>query len=226
VYFHHVHPDIRHYTSVTPRAFDHALGHLHEHFAALAPQAVPSVVEGAGHPEPTCLLTFDDGYVDVFEHALPIMEKRGWRALMFVSADLVGRVEHHPTRGPLHHMTWAQLEEVTRRGHVVASHARTHVPLNSLSPAAAQADIDGCRDILRERLPQARDWLAFPYGEPADPDAVRLPSLCFGSVKAPARAWDVAPREIRRTYLPADEPRRWQCCMTSWRQAWTPDASR
>ena len=36
------------------------------------------------------------------------------------------------------------------------------------------------------------------------------------------RAWDAARHEIRRTYLPADEPRRWDHCMNEWRRAWKP----
>lgn len=216
LYFHHVRPDLRHYTSVTPSAFDRALAQVGEQFAPLSPQRVPSVRDAAGHPEPTCLLTFDDGYADVFEHALPIMERRGWRAIMFVSMDLVGQVEQHPVRGPLQHMTWDQLEELTRRGHVIASHGCAHVPYSRLDAETTQADLDNAQRVLRERLPDAPDWFAYPFGElPAR--ALRLPSLCFGSIKAPARPWNTAPHEIRRTYLPADEPQQWERCVTQWR---------
>jgi peptidoglycan/xylan/chitin deacetylase (PgdA/CDA1 family) len=225
LYFHHVNPDIRHYTAVTPEAFDRALGLLGERFRPLDPHAVPTVTAAGGHPEPACLLTFDDGYTDVFEHALPIMERRGWRAVMFVSVDMVGQIEDHPVRGPLPHMTWEQLEELTRRGHVVASHGRSHVPFDRLDAATAQEEVDGARRLLGERLPGTPDWLAYPFGELPEPGAVRLPPLCFGSIKAPARPWDAAPREIRRTYLPADEPWRWDRCVTEWRRAWASSES-
>jgi peptidoglycan/xylan/chitin deacetylase (PgdA/CDA1 family) len=225
LYFHHVNPELRHYTSVTPAAFDRALGQLGEHFQPLEPRAVPAILAAGGHPAPSCLLTFDDGYADVFEHALPIMERRGWRAVVFVSVDLVGRVEHHPVRGPLRHMTWARLEELTRRGHIVASHGCTHVPFSHLDAATTQAEIDGARRALRGRMPGAPDWLAYPYGEPSRSGSVQLPPLCFGSIKAPPRPWDVAPHQLRRTYLPADEPQRWERCMTQWRKTW-PSESR
>jgi peptidoglycan/xylan/chitin deacetylase (PgdA/CDA1 family) len=226
LYFHHVHPELRHYTAVTPTSFDRALGKLGEHFLPLEPRAVPSVLEIGGHPKPTCLLTFDDGYADVYDHALPIMERRGWHCVVFVSMDLIGCVEYHATRGPLRHMTWAQLEELARRGHVVASHGCGHIALNRLNPAAAQGEIDRARHVLEERLPGSPDWLAYPFGELPGPGILRLPSLCFGSIKAPARAWDAAPHEIRRTYLPADDRRRWSRCMTGWSQAWKPSTSR
>lgn len=219
LYFHHVHPDIRHYTSVTPAAFDRALAQIGEQLQALAPEAVPAVFEASGHREPTCLLTFDDGYADVFEHALPILERRGWRAIVFVSTDLVGLVEQHPVRGPLQHMTWDQLEELTRRGHVVASHGASHIPFNKLDGEAAQADLDNAWRVLRRQLPSARDWFAYPFGE-LSKFQLRLPSLCFGSIKAPARPWNVAPHEIRRTYLAADAPESWETCINDWRRSW------
>ncbi|MUN40935.1 polysaccharide deacetylase family protein [Actinomadura sp. NEAU-AAG5] len=225
LYFHHVDPDIRHYTSVTPAAFDAALARLGERFAALAPEAVDGVLGGGGHPGPSCLVTFDDGYADVFEHALPIMERRGWRAVHFVSVDLVGTVEEHPVRGPLRHMTWDDLAELQRRGHVVASHASTHRPFSGLGAQEVRREVDRARSVLAERLPGARDWLAYPFGEPPRDPVAGLPPLCFGSVKAPALAWDAAPREIRRTYLPADEQGQWESCMTEWRRAWTPSTS-
>jgi peptidoglycan/xylan/chitin deacetylase (PgdA/CDA1 family) len=219
LYFHHVHPDLRHYTSVTPVAFDRALAQVGEQHAPLSPQMLPFVREAAGHPDPTCLLTFDDGYADFFHYALPIMERRGWHAIVFVSTDLVGKLEQHPVRGPLQHMTWEQLEELTRRGHIVASHGSAHIPYSRLDLEAAQLDIDNAQRVLQERLPGAPDWLAYPFGELPGGE-LRFPSLCFGSIKAAARPWNTAPNQIRRTYLPVDEPQRWERCITEWRQAW------
>jgi peptidoglycan/xylan/chitin deacetylase (PgdA/CDA1 family) len=41
--------------------------------------------------KPVAAITFDDGYRDVYEHALPILERKGIPAAMFVVTDLVGR---------------------------------------------------------------------------------------------------------------------------------------
>ena len=219
LYFHHVHPDLRHYTSVSPVAFDRALAQVGEQLAPLLPQTLPFVREAGGHPKPASLLTFDDGYADVFHYALPIMERRGWRAIVFVATEFVGKIEQHPVRGPLQHMTWEQLEELTRRGHIVASHGSAHVPYSRLDLEAAQLDIDNAQRVLQERLPDAPDWLAYPFGE-LPRGELRFPSLCFGSIKAAVRAWNTAPHNIRRTYLPADEPQRWERCITEWRRTW------
>ena len=40
---------------------------------------------------PVAAITFDDGYRDVYEQALPVLERKGIPAAMFVVTDLVGR---------------------------------------------------------------------------------------------------------------------------------------
>ncbi len=219
LYFHHVHPTIRHYTSVSPAAFDRALAQVSEQLAPLSPHTLPRVMKMSGHSEPACLLTFDDGYEDVIRYALPIMERRGWHAIVFVSTDLVGRIEQHPVRGSLQHLTWEQLRELARRGHIVASHGSAHVHYSQLSLPAAQLNIDNAQRLLQEQLPGAPDWLAYPYGE-LPRGELRFPTLCFGSIKTTATPWNKAPHRIRRTYLPADEPQRWEPCITEWRRTW------
>ena len=41
--------------------------------------------------EPVAAITFDDGYRDVYEMALPVLERKGIPAAMFVVTDLIGR---------------------------------------------------------------------------------------------------------------------------------------
>lgn len=49
------------------------------------------LVNGLPFHEPVAAITFDDGYGDVYELALPILERKGIPAAMFVVTDLVGR---------------------------------------------------------------------------------------------------------------------------------------
>lgn len=49
------------------------------------------LLNGLPFHEPVVAITFDDGYQDVYELALPILERKGIPAAMFVVTDLVGR---------------------------------------------------------------------------------------------------------------------------------------
>src|SRR5882672_10181139 len=49
------------------------------------------LLNGLPFDRPVAAITFDDGYQDVYELALPILERKGIPAAMFVVTDLVGR---------------------------------------------------------------------------------------------------------------------------------------
>jgi peptidoglycan/xylan/chitin deacetylase (PgdA/CDA1 family) len=46
---------------------------------------------GEPFPEPVAAITFDDGYRDVYEHAYPVLKRKGIPAAVFVVTSLVGR---------------------------------------------------------------------------------------------------------------------------------------
>src|SRR5205085_1579779 len=53
--------------------------------------ALASAIAGASFSEPVAAVTFDDGYRDVHEHALPVLKRKGIPAAMFVVTNLVGQ---------------------------------------------------------------------------------------------------------------------------------------
>jgi peptidoglycan/xylan/chitin deacetylase (PgdA/CDA1 family) len=65
---------------------------LGRHFSFVS---VDEIGEAARHgrafEKPVAAITFDDGYADVFEHAIPILKRKGVPAAVFVVTDLVGR---------------------------------------------------------------------------------------------------------------------------------------
>jgi peptidoglycan/xylan/chitin deacetylase (PgdA/CDA1 family) len=228
VYFHHVRADISHYTVLTPAEFALALDLLGRWFRPLDPAALGSAVV-ARPGEPTCLLTFDDGYSDVWEQALPLMDERGWRALNFVPTGWVGATEEHPDRGALRHMGWDELRELQARGHGVGSHGHLHHDLSRLDRDAVRAEVAMAGSVLNRELGLHTPPLAYPFGN--EPEGLEyladaLPPLCFGSVKAPPASWAEQPRLIRRTYLPSGASERWPAMVEHWRREWERCVSR
>jgi peptidoglycan/xylan/chitin deacetylase (PgdA/CDA1 family) len=61
----------------------------HFRFASLD-EIGETLAEGAPFREPTVAITFDDGYSDVYENALPILKSKGIPATVFVVTDLIG----------------------------------------------------------------------------------------------------------------------------------------
>jgi peptidoglycan/xylan/chitin deacetylase (PgdA/CDA1 family) len=72
--------------SATPDEFDAQMAYLRQTFT---PVSLEDIFEARGGgrklPADAVLVTFDDGYADNFEHALPILRRHGIKALFFVT---------------------------------------------------------------------------------------------------------------------------------------------
>ncbi len=76
--------------------------------------------------------------------------------------ELEVRVKAHSTHRA---MTFAELDQLTRRGHVdVAVHTVTHPVLSLLGDDEVRAELRSCHAALRERWPSTLPWVAAPYG--------------------------------------------------------------
>jgi peptidoglycan/xylan/chitin deacetylase (PgdA/CDA1 family) len=106
------------------------LGELHAHLSS-----------GAPLPEKPIVLTFDDGYLDNWVFAYPILKKYGHHAVIWMSTDFIdpcteprpnledcreGRVDEREL-GDLGFLSWAEMRRMTASGHIeIQSHAQTH----------------------------------------------------------------------------------------------------
>jgi peptidoglycan/xylan/chitin deacetylase (PgdA/CDA1 family) len=133
-------------------------------------------VSGSGHPGKRFAITFDDAYASVFEHARPVLAKRGVPATVFAPTAFIGTgkpmswpgIEQWST-GPhaaeLTPMSWEQLAELRDSGWEVGSHTVTHPRLTELDDAALAAQLGDSRATCEERLRGRCESLAFPYGD-------------------------------------------------------------
>lgn len=222
LYFHHVHPSLEHYTSLTPESFARGLETVLEHVGEpLAPDVI--MADRSALPDrPTVLFTFDDGYRDVLDYALPILDAFGIRALFFLISDRSTAPTPVPSSQPWDaYLGWEDARELERAGHLVGAHSRTHMKLTELDADAQSAEIDGSlASVATELARPGPVHFAYPYGlVPPEP---RLPtgSLGFGTVKAPPVAWSADPRRIRRTYLPTLQEEEWKALCRRWRTQW------
>jgi len=155
------------------------------------------------------LLTFDDGYASLAEHAYPVLEDVGFTATTFVITDYVGKTNDWDIRytwDRLPHLTWPDIERWRARGFDFASHGATHRRLTWLSDTGITAELSRSRDTLTTRLgPDAGRAVAYPFGA-VDERVVGLArragyELGFGGVRGngdplhlprvPVYFWDV-----------------------------------
>ena len=80
------------------------------------------LAQGAPLPDKPVVITFDDGYRDNYENALPVLRERGMAATFFVVTDFMD--EERPE-----YLTWDMAREMQSDGMSIESHGRNHVSL-------------------------------------------------------------------------------------------------
>ena len=119
-------------------------------------------------PHSALLLTFDDGYASLAEHAYPVLTDVGFTATTFLITDYVGRPNTWDVRYTWHrlaHLDWDTIARWRERGFDFASHTASHPRLTWLSDGEAAAELERSRETLRHRLgPEATRAVAYPFG--------------------------------------------------------------
>ncbi len=106
------------------------LARLHDHMKT-----------GAPLPEKPVVLTFDDGYLDNWVYAYPLLKKYGHRGVIWMTTDFIDPYAgRRPTIEDCWNglmveddlratgfLSWAEMKEMTASGHIeIQSHAKTH----------------------------------------------------------------------------------------------------
>lgn len=119
-------------------------------------------------PSRPIVLTFDDGFANVIEHAAPCLSDLGFRATIFVVSGRCGQTNDWPnqvSRAPrLRLLSWSELGEMAAAGFEVGAHTLTHRPLTKLAPSEATREIVESKAAIEDRLGQAVQTFAYPFG--------------------------------------------------------------
>jgi peptidoglycan/xylan/chitin deacetylase (PgdA/CDA1 family) len=114
------------------------------------------------------LLTFDDAYESLAEHAFPVLSDVGFTATTFLVTDFVGRQnlwDVRYTRHRLTHLGWPAIEAWRARGFDFGSHSATHRRLTWLKEEALVEELGRSRETLVRRLGAAAGRaIAYPFG--------------------------------------------------------------
>ena len=166
--YHHVSDDGPPSSSISPQQFRRHLDYLTEHdFTVMAAEEmVIRTLQGQPLPERAVAITFDDAYRSVFDHAVPMLVKRGLPFTLFVATEPVDQ-------GWPGFMRWDELRHIERIGGRIGNHGRYHRHLlRRMAGERSQEwlqrverDFLYARRRLTEELKHPLPLYAYPYGE-------------------------------------------------------------
>ncbi len=109
-------------------------------------------------------ITFDDGYVNVLEAALPELLRHGFTASMYIISDRLGGSNEWDEGPSWPLMSADQVGELAAAGMEIGSHGATHVRLAGISTDKLEAEVTGSRARLGELMGTRIRGFAYPYG--------------------------------------------------------------
>jgi peptidoglycan/xylan/chitin deacetylase (PgdA/CDA1 family) len=120
----------------------------------------------------TIALNFDDGYRDVAENALPVLERLGFPATVFLPTGVIDGTASfawYRRQPPL--LSWEEVVELDGGGTLrFGAHSVTHPNLLALGDEAARREIAGSKSALEARLGREVEAFCYPAGLYSDRD--------------------------------------------------------
>lgn len=156
--YHSVAVDPGNIVVIHPDKFREHMQYLHDNgYRTLTLNEFTDIFEGrAEAPAKAVLLTFDDGYTDNYETAMPVLKEFGFHATLFMSPGMVGQEGY---------IDWEQARELQKNGWDIQPHGMTHPSLPKLSAADQTREIVEARRLIEEKLGTAADIYCYPYGQ-------------------------------------------------------------
>lgn len=131
-------------------------------------EAVNTIASRGVFPERCFVITFDDGYENVFTGALPVLRDLGFSATVFLITDYCGKTNRWPGQNPaipeLPLADWEQIRAMKEKGFEFGAHTRTHPDLTKIPARDAEQEIVSSKLKIEEALGMPAITFAYPYG--------------------------------------------------------------
>lgn len=170
--YHSIHPSFGGPLSITPEGFDDQMAILKglgyttltvwQYFSEFFSQ-------GNWRPPKRLVITFDDGYLDTWEHALPVLQKHGFTATVFVTTGYIGTGRRFPwqervTGNDVRCLSWQETAQLLALGWEIGSHTVTHPLLTTLSEKDAWREIEDSKKQLEQQFGVPVRSFCYPSG--------------------------------------------------------------
>jgi peptidoglycan/xylan/chitin deacetylase (PgdA/CDA1 family) len=143
--------------SVTPEQLEAQLAWLRAAgYEAVRMDVVAACVRGVGPcPARAVALTFDDGYLDAYSAALPILQRHGYPATFYIVSGFVGQPGY---------MGWAEIRALRDAGMEIGAHSISHPDLTSLGLEDLRTQVGASGAAIAAELGQPVQSFCYPGG--------------------------------------------------------------
>ena len=148
---------------VSPESFERQMRFLRERkYNIVSLEELTDLIKNKKKiPSGTVAITFDDGYLDNYINAYPVLKKYNIPATIFV---VINRIGKH--LGNDDYMSWSQIRELSESGLItIGSHSMNHPNLSEInSEEQLKEEIFESKKILGKELNQEVKFFSYPFG--------------------------------------------------------------
>lgn len=161
--YHQINDTEKNALTVNTEQFEAQMKYLSENgYTTITPEEMLDAWEnGTALPEKPVIITFDDGYLDNYNHAYPVLEKYQLKATIFLISDYVGTYPNY--------VTWSDVQEMNDSGLIdFESHTLSHEELTKApSLDEAKHQLAGSKEAIEWNIGDGKPvrFIAYPCGE-------------------------------------------------------------
>ncbi|OQX52042.1 MAG: hypothetical protein B5M53_09550 [Candidatus Cloacimonas sp. 4484_209] len=113
------------------------------------------------------VITFDDGYRDIYVNALPILRKYNFKATVFLTTNSIGSSKLKTDVGniPIPCLSWDEIKEMQNYDISFGSHTLSHPFLTKMSEENMKKEIKEPKKIIEEKLGIKVITFSYPFGD-------------------------------------------------------------
>ena len=159
--YHQINDTEKNALTVNTEQFEAQMKYLSENgYTAITPADMLDAWEnGTKLPEKPVVITFDDGYLDNYNHAFPVLEKYQLKATIFLISDYVNTYPNY--------LTWSDVQDMQQSGLIdFESHTLSHEELTKAPDLdEAKHQLTGSKQAIEWNLGKQVNFIAYPCGE-------------------------------------------------------------
>ena len=151
--------DVRRDLSVLPQDFDEQLRYLKKagYQSITLGDLIYYLAIGKRLPRKPIILTFDDGYLDNYTQAYPLLKKHGFVGTFFLITAPIDQENED-------YLSWDQIEEMSAGGMKFEPHTYTHPDLREQPVDYVVWQIMASKEAIEERTGKTSRFFSYPSG--------------------------------------------------------------
>lgn len=136
-------------------------------YRTISMDELADALEAGEVPRKRFVISFDDGFADLYQYAMPFLERHGFTAIVYLVTSRIGQTDRwdEGLGFPLQPLLgWDQIRSMAERRIEIGSHTCSHSRLTEVNAARLAEELGESKKIIEDGLQKPVRHFCYPYG--------------------------------------------------------------